>query len=89
MYSLKIHKKAAKFFISCNHFERKHIKIKLNLLVENPYLHPQLDIKQLKGVENVYRLRIGKIRIVYEIRDNELVVLVISVGSRGDIYKRK
>lgn len=89
MYSLKIHKRAVRFFKSRSNSERKLIKVKLDLLVENPYSHPQLDIKRLKGIEEVFRLRIGKIRIIYLVRNSELLILIISAGTRGDIYKNK
>lgn len=89
MYSLKIHKRAVRFFKSRSNSERKLIKVKLDLLVENPYSHPQLDIKRLKGIEEVFRLRIGKIRIIYLVRNSELLILIISAGTKGDIYKNK
>lgn len=41
--------------------------------------------KKLKG-EAVYRVRQGNYRIVYEIIDDRLVVIVVAVGSRGSIY---
>ncbi len=88
MYTLKIHKKAVKFFKSRSISEKGLIKIKLNLLKENPYSHPQLDIKKLKGSEDVFRLRIGKIRIIYQIKHDDLLILVISAGARGDVYKK-
>jgi len=73
MYTLKIHKKAIKFFKSRSFSERGFIKIKLDFLTENPYSHPQLDIKKLKGNEDVFRLRIGKIRIIYQIKNDDLI----------------
>jgi mRNA interferase RelE/StbE len=45
-----------------------------------------LDIKKLEGREG-FRLRIGKYRAVYEIVEDRLIIEVLSVGSRGDIYK--
>ena len=41
--------------------------------------------KKLKG-EDVYRVRQGNYRIVYEVFDDKVVVVVIAVGSRGSIY---
>jgi mRNA interferase RelE/StbE len=35
-----------------------------------------------------YRVRQGVYRIIYEIRDNELVVIVVKVGHRREVYKR-
>lgn len=89
MYSLIIYKKAAKFLKSRNSSTKGIIAKKLDLLKENPYTHPLLDIKKLKGVENVFRLRIGTIRIIYQVIEQELLILVISAGGRGDVYKKK
>jgi Cytotoxic translational repressor of toxin-antitoxin stability system len=42
----------------------------------------------MKGKEgNYYRLRVGNYRIIYEIKNNELIIYVIRLGPRGDIYK--
>ena len=41
---------------------------------------------KLSGLEK-YRVRQGLYRIVYDIRDNELVVSVVKVGRRSSIYK--
>ncbi|MGL5592345.1 type II toxin-antitoxin system RelE family toxin [Cetobacterium sp.] len=45
------------------------------------------DIKNLKGAKDIKRLRIGSYRALFKIVNNELVILVIDIGSRGDIYK--
>ncbi len=44
------------------------------------------DIKKLTGREG-YRLRIGSHRGVYEITEGKVKVIVLNIGSRGDIYK--
>ncbi|WP_347989555.1 type II toxin-antitoxin system RelE/ParE family toxin [Methylomonas sp. AM2-LC] len=45
-----------------------------------------LDIKKLEG-RSGYRLRMGSYRVIYEKFENELLIEVIKIGSRGDIYK--
>ena len=45
-----------------------------------------VDIKPLKGT-NTWRLRIGDYRAILEIRDEEVRVLVLDIGPRGDVYK--
>ncbi len=89
MYNIIIHKKATKFLNTRNSAEKTIIKTKLEFLKEDPFGHAQLDIKKMMGYENVFRLRIGKIRIIYQVLNDELLILVISAGARGDIYKKK
>jgi mRNA interferase RelE/StbE len=40
----------------------------------------------LKGYANIYRIRIGKFRVIYEVKDKILMVLVIRVAKREDVY---
>lgn len=46
------------------------------------------DVKKLKGHEGLMRLRVGDYRIIYQVDNGRLVVLVVDAGNRGDIYKR-
>ncbi len=44
-------------------------------------------VKKLVGADRTYRIRIGDYRIVYEIEDNVLVVLVVRIAHRKDVYR--
>ena len=46
------------------------------------------DIKKLKGFDDLLRLRVGNYRIVYTVDNGKLIVYVIDIDNRGDIYKR-
>jgi len=59
------------------------IKSAIADLANNP--RPQ-GYKKLKG-EDAYRIRVGDYRIIYEINDNTIIVTIVSVGHRKDIYK--
>jgi len=56
----------------------------LEALAENP--RPP-GAEKLAGEENAYRVRIGAYRILYEVRDVVLVVIVMRIGHRRDVYR--
>ena len=45
-------------------------------------------VEKLQGQENRYRVRVGEYRVLYEIEDRVLLVLVIRIGHRRDVYRR-
>jgi mRNA interferase RelE/StbE len=53
-------------------------------LAENP--RPAGCLK-LQGNDELHRVRVGDYRIIYQIRDAVLIVLVAEIGHRGDIYR--
>lgn len=46
-------------------------------------------VVKLAGAENLWRLRIGNYRVIYEIHDDRLIVLVLRVAHRKDVYREK
>lgn len=79
-YKIKIRPKALKFIEKQNKVQRIRIyKAIYNL--------PNGDIKKLAGCKNEYRLRVGDYRIIYELNQNELVIIVTRADNRGQIYK--
>ena len=61
------------------------LDLKIDALARNP--RPGGVVK-LAGQE-AYRIRVGDYRVVYEIHDRVLVVLVLTVGHRGDVYRAR
>ena len=59
------------------------IKSAIAGLADNPRPY---GYKKLKG-EDAYRIRVGDYRVIYEIDDGKIIVTVVSVGHRKDIYK--
>jgi mRNA interferase RelE/StbE len=45
-------------------------------------------VKRLAGQEALLRIRVGDWRILYEVREREVVVLVVRIGPRGEVYER-
>jgi mRNA interferase RelE/StbE len=65
---------------------RRRVQAAIELLAEEP--RPP-SARQLVGGAGEWRVRTGDFRIVYDIRDQELLVLVIKVGHRRDVYERR
>lgn len=59
----------------------------LSLLSQNPFSE-LLKVKKLRGADNLYRIRLGDYRVVYKLRNEQLIVLVIKIGHRREIYRR-
>ncbi|PVE13407.1 type II toxin-antitoxin system RelE family toxin [Streptomyces scopuliridis] len=58
----------------------------LTALGDDPY-REDADIKRLTGPSGLCRLRVGSYRIAYQIDDGELLILVIKIGDRRDVYR--
>ncbi|MGP3926373.1 type II toxin-antitoxin system RelE family toxin [Streptomyces sp. 8N616] len=58
----------------------------LTRLGDDPY-RSDADVKKLTGHDGLYRLRVEDYRVAYSIDDGQLIVLVVKVGHRRDVYK--
>lgn len=65
---------------------RRRVHAAIELLAENP--RPPAAT-QLVGGAGEWRVRTGDYRIIYEIKDDHLIVLVLRVGHRRDIYENR
>lgn len=64
---------------------RLRIESAMDTLGENPRPHGYV---KMKGYDDLYRVRVGEWRIVYSIEDKQLIILIIEIGPRGDVYQR-
>ncbi len=88
MYTVLLSKKVIKFLHSLPSKQQKTIKSKFELLRSDPFHHSKLDLKKMKSKDELYRLRIGRIRFIYELDKEKVIILVFAGGKRGDIYKK-
>lgn len=84
-YKLVFKKSVAKDLRSIPNSDVKRILSRIQALADNPRAD---DCVKLSGQER-YRVRQGDYRIIYEIHDGKLVVLVIAVGHRSSIYQSR
>jgi mRNA interferase RelE/StbE len=83
-YSILLAPPAERQLTSLTDSVQKRIVKRLKSLRENP--RPQ-GVKKLAGEEDLYRIREGTYRIIYTIQDKELIVLVVKIGDRKEVYR--
>ena len=83
-FSIRIKESAAKELRRVAKPDRARIVAAIDRLSETPHLGTSLK-GDLRGLR---RIRVGDYRILYEVRDEELVVLVVSIAHRRDAYQR-
>ena len=82
-YSIQIKSSAVKELHRVNTEDRSRIVTAIERLKENPYLGAALK-GNLTGLR---KLRVGAYRIVYEIQQDELIVLVVRIAHRSEAYR--
>ena len=91
--AVKFRKQAVKFLQKANSEDVAKIQSQLNQLLtaieqQSIILFTELDIKKMKGDwEGFYRLRVGKIRVIFIVDFDSSELEVYTIGARGDVYK--
>ncbi|MDO5330290.1 MAG: type II toxin-antitoxin system RelE/ParE family toxin [Bacillota bacterium] len=87
-YKIEFSKEAAKEFTKFDGYTKRMIQSWINKHLTNVE-NPRLSGKALKGnLKDYWRYRIGDYRMVCEIKDDKLIILVIAIGHRREIYDR-
>jgi len=82
-YSLQIKRSAVKALNALQKIDRERLIAAIDRLCESP-----ASGSALKGeFEGLRRLRVGRFRIVYEWQQQALIILVVRIGHRKDIYQ--
>ena len=63
---------------------RQDIALTIQSLANEPR---PIGVKKLSGEKDIYRVRVGNYRVLYQIVDKVLVVAVVSVGHRREVYR--
>lgn len=87
VYSVEFVKSAQKEFEKLSTSLKAKTVEALRLLAQNPYSE-LLKVKKLKGSDSLYRIRLGDYRVIYELKNELLIVLVIKIGHRREVYRR-
>ena len=86
MYSVKFTKNAQKELQRLPKKDRIRILDSLELLRINPFAEI-IQFKKLRTNQSLYRVRIGDYRVIYEVHADILLIIVVRVGHRKDVYR--
>ena len=86
MYILKYRRQARNYLARLPHKIKSAIVDQVHQLVADPD-DPALDIDALQGKKG-YRLRVGQYRVLYTRENKQLIIEVVKIRPRGDVYKR-
>jgi mRNA interferase RelE/StbE len=81
-YEVILTEEAERFLKKCDNSIKPRILNKLDCLM----LDPRLGKPLTANLTGLWSLRCGDYRIIYQIKDNELLVVIIDIGHRKDIY---
>jgi len=85
MYRILFTKQADKALRKMSRPTARLIREKLTQLAPDPYAHNP-NVTRLQGRPG-YRLRVGDWRVIYEIQDDQLIILILKIAPRGGIYR--
>jgi len=83
-WDLQIERRAQKALKKISNPYKTNLIQAIDRLSDNP--RPD-GCKKLKGSESLWRIRVNDYRIVYQIKDEHLLILIIRIGHRKDIYE--
>ena len=85
-YKLEFLPKALKEWNKLDNSVKKQFKKKL----KERLAEPKVESDKLKGFENVYKIKLKTVgyRLAYEVKDDEIIVIVLKVGRRDKIYEK-
>jgi len=85
LYRIELRPSAARDIRKLDKSTQKKVVIAIEKLAAEP--RPS-GVKKLAGEDKLYRIKVGKDhRVVYQIEDSRLIVLVLAAGNRKDIYR--
>jgi mRNA interferase RelE/StbE len=83
-YSVEFLPHALRDFKALDRSVQKRIAKAIDGLEMDPRPHGS---QKMAGLEGTYRIRVGDYRIIYQVKDEKLLVILLKVGHRGEIYR--
>jgi mRNA interferase RelE/StbE len=84
LYQIEFSRQADRQFRNLPSQIQQRLKSRIDSLSSAPRPHGS---EKLSGVDQLYRIRVGDYRIIYAVEDNRLLVLVVKIGHRREVYR--
>ena len=83
-YEIEIGRTAEKQLKNLSERDQLRVFRAVLALAEEPY--PR-GTRKLSGYDDVFRIRVGRFRVLYSVVKNRLVILILKIGHRKDVYR--
>ena len=84
IYRIEFVRSAAKSYRQLDPVLQRRVDRELSRLSEAPR-HP--GVIRLQANDELYRVRIGDLRLIFSVEDDRLLVLIVKIGQRGSVYR--
>ena len=86
-FQVELSSKAKKFYATCPKDLVQRLNDCFKDLENNPYRGPNIKRLKTRPQERLYRYRMGDHRVIYEIFEKEVIVLIVKIAKRENVYK--
>ena len=83
-YKIEITRTAEKQLEKLNRDDQHRVVKAMRVLADDP--HPQ-GSRKLAGYDDVFRIRVGPYRILYSVSGKKLLIIILKIGHRKDVYR--
>ena len=87
MFTVKIKRKALRNLERLDGKRKQRVATTILMLKEDPVPFKKTDICKLRGFDSTYRIRVGDLRLVYQVQWSERTIVISFVGSREKAYR--
>ena len=83
-YSIEISRTAEKQLEKLNRDDQHRVSRAILALADDP--RPQ-GSRKLTGYDDVFRIRVGRYRVLYSVSGKKLIIIILKIGHRKDVYR--
>ena len=84
MYEVRLSRSANRYYQRVDIDTARRLEQCFSQLNQNPFAAS--NVRPIRGRRGLYRYRVGSIRVLFNVNQRERIVLIITIGPRGDVY---